>query len=181
MTILLHKYPSCHKCFFLTKTIFELHLLTTIPENLKLGVLLIRILPGLGKTSVIPEDRSVVITKVSLLDVLSDGVGLLLGSDLHLRLGHLRDLYNHVVSLLPLKRDVMPWGDLLVSFLEVKTEGLGSGLSSLLGGNSEKSSSAEGSSSGDTDGGGPCVSGPGKGEEGEGRYRKLHVIFFLTE
>jgi len=76
----------------------------------------------------------------------------------------------------------MPGGDGCPITLEVKTEGLSSGLSRLLGGNSKESSSSEGSGSGNTDSGSPCAGGSSKSEEGYGGERKLHgVVFDVVE
>jgi len=76
----------------------------------------------------------------------------------------------------------MPGGDGSLFTLEVKTEGLSSGLSRLLGGKSKESSSREGSCSGKTDSGGPCVGGSSKSEEGDGGERILHGgVFDVVE
>ena len=68
----------------------------------------------------------------------------------------------------------MPGGDGALFTLEVKTEGLSSGLSRLLGGISKESSSREGSCSGKADSGGPCIGGSSKSKEGDGGERILH-------
>lgn len=73
----------------------------------------------------------------------------------------------------------MPRGDGSISFLEVKTEGFGSGLSSLFHGGSEECSSGEGSSSGKASSGGKCASGGGECEEGDGGNSELHCEFVL--
>ena len=98
-----------------------------------------------------------VVTEVALLDVLGDGVVLLLGGDLHLGLGHLGDLDDHVVSPVALEGDVVPGaeGGTVLS-LEVETEGLGGGLAGLLGGDR-------------VEGGGEGAGGEASGGGGEGR------------
>ena len=85
-----------------------------IPEALQFRMLLVGVLPRLGQATVIPEDRSVVIAELPLLDVLGDGVVRFLRRDLHLRLGHLGDLDHGVVRALGRRRlegDVVPGGD----------------------------------------------------------------------
>lgn len=98
-----------------------------------------------------------VVTEVALLDVLGDGVVLLLGGDLHLGLGHLGDLDDHVVSPVALEGDVVPGAEGgTVLTLEVETEGLGGGLAGLLGGDR-------------VEGGGERAGGEASGGGGEGR------------
>mmetsp|Transcript_23214 Transcript_23214/g.34623 ORF Transcript_23214/g.34623 Transcript_23214/m.34623 type:complete len:232 (-) Transcript_23214:251-946(-) len=123
-----------------------------ISKDLELGVLLIGVLPSLGKASVVPEDGAVVVPELSLLDVLGDRVVLLLGGNLHLSLGVLGNLYNHVVcSVLSLEGNVVPGGDYGIVGLETEAVGLSLGLSCYLGavgvedgGNGVRTGGAEG-------------------------------------
>mmetsp|Transcript_4872 Transcript_4872/g.3111 ORF Transcript_4872/g.3111 Transcript_4872/m.3111 type:complete len:232 (-) Transcript_4872:72-767(-) len=123
-----------------------------ISKDLELGVLLVGVLPSLGKASVVPEDGAVVVPELSLLDVLGDRVVLLLGGNLHLSLGVLGNLYNHVVcSVLSLEGNVVPGGDHGIVGLETEAVGLSLGLSCYLsavgvedGGNGVRTGGAEG-------------------------------------
>lgn len=97
-------------------------------------MLLVGILPSLGKATVVPEDGPVVVAELALLDVLGDGVGRLLGGNLHLGLGVLGDFSQHVVdSSLSSEREVVPGGDLLAAGLEVEAVALGADLAADLG------------------------------------------------
>mmetsp|Transcript_16723 Transcript_16723/g.48018 ORF Transcript_16723/g.48018 Transcript_16723/m.48018 type:complete len:323 (-) Transcript_16723:7-975(-) len=146
-----------------------------IAEHLELRVLLVGVLPGLGKAAVVPEDGAVVVAEVALLDVLGNGVVGLLGGDLHLGLGHLGDLDDHVVAAVPLEGDVVPGADGgAVLSLEVEAEGLGGGLAGLLdgdrveGGGQGTGGEAAGGGEGRRSGG-----GGGDSEDG-GDGRELH-------
>mmetsp|Transcript_90945 Transcript_90945/g.283349 ORF Transcript_90945/g.283349 Transcript_90945/m.283349 type:complete len:231 (-) Transcript_90945:261-953(-) len=63
-----------------------------VPRALGLGMLDVGVLPCLRQHAVVPEDWPMVVTELSLLDVLGDRVARLLDGHLHLRLCHLRDL-----------------------------------------------------------------------------------------
>mmetsp|Transcript_16208 Transcript_16208/g.30649 ORF Transcript_16208/g.30649 Transcript_16208/m.30649 type:complete len:248 (-) Transcript_16208:347-1090(-) len=139
-----------------------------ISKNFELGMFLIGILPRLWKTTVVPEDGSVVITKFSFLHILRNWVRFFLCGNLHLGLGHLGDLHYHVVPLFSLERDVVPGRDDSLVILELKTERLSGSFSSLLGGYSEKSSSRDGSCASITDGSKrESIRRSGKGKEGD--------------
>lgn len=71
-----------------------------------------------------------VISKLSLLDILCNGIIGLFGSDFHLRLGHLGDFDDGIVGTRggSLQGDVMPGGDDGFGFVEGETERFGSGL-----------------------------------------------------
>mmetsp|Transcript_7880 Transcript_7880/g.11331 ORF Transcript_7880/g.11331 Transcript_7880/m.11331 type:complete len:293 (+) Transcript_7880:64-942(+) len=117
-----------------------------VTENLELRVLLVGVFPGLGDAAVVPEDGSVVITKVSLLDILGNGVALFLCGDLHFSLGHLRDFHKHVVAVTRLVRNIMPRGNITIFALEFEAEAFGGFFSNNFSGNGEKSSGCERSS-----------------------------------
>mmetsp|Transcript_13462 Transcript_13462/g.17009 ORF Transcript_13462/g.17009 Transcript_13462/m.17009 type:complete len:248 (-) Transcript_13462:258-1001(-) len=140
-----------------------------VTKDLELRVFLIRILPCLWQTSVVPEDWSVVITEIALLYVLCNRVGFFLGGDFHLGLGHFRNFDYHVVPLVALERDVVPWGDGgSISVFEAEAEGFGSGLTGDFGGDGEECGSEGGawSGTGEYVGVGPGVGGAGgDGEE----------------
>ena len=64
-----------------------------------------------------------VITKLSLFDILRNRVVLFLGSNFHLGLGHFWDLDDHVVtSVTALERNIVPWRDDGIVTLVVETE-----------------------------------------------------------
>jgi hypothetical protein len=66
-------------------------------------------IPSLWKTSIIPKDRSMIISQFAFLDILSDRVGGLLGGHFHLCLGVFRDLIDEVVKIPVFEGDIMPW------------------------------------------------------------------------
>jgi hypothetical protein len=138
--------------------------------------LTVGVLPGLGKAAVVPEDGAVVVAKIALLDVLGDGVVGFLCGDLHLGLGHLGNLNDHVVPAVPLEGDVVPGADGgTILALEVEAEGLGGGLSGLLGGDRVEGG-GQGAGGEAADGGGEgrgSGGGGGDGEEG-GDGGELH-------
>ena len=70
----------------------------------------------------------------------------------------------------------MPWGDVSILSLVVKTEGFGSGLAGDLGVVGEESGGGEGAGSGVTDGVGPGVGGSSDGEDGEGWDGEFHGV-----
>mmetsp|Transcript_1280 Transcript_1280/g.3721 ORF Transcript_1280/g.3721 Transcript_1280/m.3721 type:complete len:271 (+) Transcript_1280:107-919(+) len=82
-----------------------------VPRDLAVLVDVARVLPGLREQAVVPVDVVRVEPQVTLLDVLLDRGGLLVGRHLHLRGGLLRDLAHEVEGpLAALERDVVPRG-----------------------------------------------------------------------
>mmetsp|Transcript_35901 Transcript_35901/g.99542 ORF Transcript_35901/g.99542 Transcript_35901/m.99542 type:complete len:218 (+) Transcript_35901:67-720(+) len=71
-----------------------------VPKNTQLWVLHGRVFPGLGKVAVVPIDGPMVVAEFAFFDVLGNGVARLLRCDLHLGLGHLRNLCHHPVLAL---------------------------------------------------------------------------------
>mmetsp|Transcript_27018 Transcript_27018/g.46077 ORF Transcript_27018/g.46077 Transcript_27018/m.46077 type:complete len:267 (-) Transcript_27018:55-855(-) len=143
-----------------------------ITEALQLGVLLVGVLPSLGKASVVPEDGAVVIPEDSLLDVLRDGVVGFFGGDLHLGLGHFGDFNDGIVGSIrgSLEGDVVPGGDGGIALVEGKTEGFGGGLAG--GGGGVAVEDGGGDDAGGADDrcglGAPCRgAGGGEGQESE--------------
>ena len=130
--------------------------------------------------TVVPEDRSVVVTENTLLDVLGNWVVFFLGGNLHLGLGHLWDFDNHVVGSLglSLERDVMPRGDGSLGFgvLESQSERFGTGFSlSLQGVNNRVEASRDRCTGRDRgEGRGVCS---GERKDGEDRGLELHLCF----
>lgn len=130
--------------------------------------LTVGVLPGLGKTSVVPEDGAVVVAEVALLDILGDGVVGLLGGDLHLGLGHLGDLNDHVVAAVALEGDVVPGADGGTALaLEVEAEGFRGVLAGLLG-DDRVEGGGQGTGRGAARGGEGRGSSGGGGESEEG-------------
>jgi len=68
----------------------------------------IRILPCLRKGSIVPEDRTMVVSELALLDVLCDRVGLLLGGDFKLGSGVLGNFVDKIEVLAVSQWDVVP-------------------------------------------------------------------------
>ena len=139
-------------------------------------MLLIGILPGLGQASIIPKDGSVVITKFSLLHILSDGVALFFGGDLHFGLGHFGDFNDGIEGSLggSIEGNVVPGGDGGVTLAECEAEGFGVGFSLDGGGVRVEDGGGDGAvvrAKGDRGAGcAPCRGGGGGGEgqESEG-------------
>ena len=109
-----------------------------------------------------------VVAEVALLDILGDGVVGLLGGDLHLGLGHLGDLDDHVVAAVALEGDVVPGADGGTALaLEVEAEGFRGVLAGLLGGDRVEGG-GQGTGRGAARGGEGRGSGGGGSESEEG-------------
>ena len=88
-------------------------------EATSVRVLVSRIFPSLGKSTIVPDVTSVredVVhhAELAVLDVLLDGVAFLTQADFHLGVGATGNLHNHVqhtLVLLGIKRDVVKVGD----------------------------------------------------------------------
>mmetsp|Transcript_31072 Transcript_31072/g.56376 ORF Transcript_31072/g.56376 Transcript_31072/m.56376 type:complete len:264 (+) Transcript_31072:262-1053(+) len=147
-----------------------------ITKALQLGVLRVGILPSLGKTSIVPEDGTVVITKLALLNILCDGIVGFFRGDLHFGLGHFWDFNDGIVGSIggSLEGDIMPGGDGGLALAEGKAERFGVGLSGGVSGVAVEDGGGDGA--GGTDGregsgrgGAPCRGcGGGEGQEGDG-------------
>lgn len=68
----------------------------------------IRILPGLREGSVVPEDRTVVVSELALFNILRNRVGLFLGGDFKLGSGVLGDFVDKVEMFAVSQWDVVP-------------------------------------------------------------------------
>ena len=109
-----------------------------------------------------------VVAEVALLDILGDGVVGLLGGDLHLGLGHLGDLDDHVVAAVALEGDVVPVADGGTALaLEVEAEGFRGVLAGLLG-DDRVEGGGQGTGRGAARGGEGRGSSGGGGESEEG-------------
>jgi hypothetical protein len=92
---------------------------------MKLSVTVIMIhwvLPSLRKASIIPEDRTVIISQFAFLDILSNGIRSFFSRNLHFSLSVLWNFIDEIIEVTIFKRDIVPRRNCFVSIFEHNSE-----------------------------------------------------------